>query len=173
MFGHEVGQPRRLAFFSDHTVGYLYSGRVMQSQKMTGALSGLLIVVNKKFGSNYNGILVNCYEDREQYICAHSDSEKGLDKSQGVVSISYGAERDFVIQKRQQKKDVLGSFKTKHCHALQMKGNFQELLKHSIPKAKQFVSARYSFTFRAHDESFEKELRKKIEAQSKKRKLPT
>ena len=60
-------------------------------------LVGVFVFFNDIFKSNYNGILVNRYQDGTENIGAHSDDEKYLDQS-GVVAISYGHQRKFRIR---------------------------------------------------------------------------
>jgi hypothetical protein len=42
------------------------------------ALTDLLTLVNHPFDSQFNGILVNHYVERENYISAHGDNENPL-----------------------------------------------------------------------------------------------
>ena len=58
-------------------------------QKLFTPLTLLLDGINKSFGSKFNGILVNKYDGKDDYINPHSDNGSNLDKDVGVVMISF------------------------------------------------------------------------------------
>lgn len=58
---------------------------------MTSNLNLLLKLINEIYKSEFNSILINRYSSGNEYIGAHSDDEKNLDKT-GVVAISYGGD---------------------------------------------------------------------------------
>ncbi len=112
IYGKNCEQKRDVGFFSNVSTGYNYSNKVMQSQPLNNSLTFLLNNINEIFKSNYNGILVNKYENGLNYIGAHSDNEKNLDLTDGVatLSICFGKERLFRIRDKNNKKIV---FETK------------------------------------------------------------
>lgn len=71
IYGKSAYQHRSIGFFSimdeENDVplleGYRYSGQLAESQAITPSLSELLSIVNKMFDANFNGILVNRYEN--------------------------------------------------------------------------------------------------------------
>lgn len=149
IFGKKCKQQRNVGFFSNESIGYKYSKKMMDSKPLTQSMSELLDIVNKKTGAEFNGILVNKYINGRDYISAHSDDESGLD-TVGVVSISYGAERLFRIRNKETKEIVCDELTT-HCSILHMGGNFQKLYTHEIPIQKKISEPRISFTFRKHN----------------------
>lgn len=149
VYGKVCKQRRNIGFFSDESVGYNYSKRLMKSQPLTEAISEMLVLVNTQMNSNFNGILVNKYMNGSDYIGAHSDSELGLDDRVGVVAVSYGAERIFRIRDKITKKIVCDEI-TAHCSVMRMGGCFQKMYTHEIPVQKKIKEPRVSFTFRKH-----------------------
>ena len=149
IFGKKCKQQRNIGFFSDKSKGYKYSNKMMESKPLTQAICELLDIVNSEFGTQFNGILVNKYMDGNDYISAHSDDETGIDLN-GVISISYGAERIFRIRKKDTKHIIYDELTT-HCSILHMGGNFQKLYTHEIPIQKKIKEPRISFTFRKHN----------------------
>jgi alkylated DNA repair dioxygenase AlkB len=149
VYGKQCKQNRYVSFFSNSSIGYKYSGKLMKSIPVPEPMLELLISVNKLLGAEFNGILVNKYMDGNDYISAHSDDEKGLDTI-GVVSISYGAERNFRIRNKKDKK-IIHNELTTHSSILHMGGNFQQLYTHEIPIQKKIKEPRISFTFRKHN----------------------
>ena len=145
IYGKICKQHRNVGFFSDESIGYKYSKKLMESKPLSKDLSDLLITINKILGTQFNGILVNKYMDGSDYIGAHSDDETGLDGI-GVVAISYGSERIFRIRNKHNKTVVCDEITT-HCGILHMGGNFQKLYTHEIPIQKKLKSRGFRLHF--------------------------
>jgi alkylated DNA repair dioxygenase AlkB len=148
VFGKPAIQHRSIGFFSNESEGYRYSGQLAASQPMPPNLSDLLEIINNIFGTKFNGILVNRYENGEDTIGAHSDDERFLDPA-GVVCVSWGESRTFRIRNKQTKqieKDIL----TESGRIMIMAGEFQKEFTHEIPMEKKKKKPRVSFTFRNH-----------------------
>jgi alkylated DNA repair dioxygenase AlkB len=146
--GKTVSQQRDVGFFSNESAGYYYSGKLASSKPLKENMSDLLAIVNIQYNSEYNGILVNRYNDGNNYISDHSDSENTLGDS-GVIAISYGAVRKFRIRDKKTKAKVI-DIPTAPYSLIQMGGNFQAEFSHGIPVEKRIKEARYSLTFRKH-----------------------
>ena len=149
VYGKPCRQHRNVGFFSNESIGYKYSKKLMASKPLSTSLSDLIVAINKMLGTQFNGILVNKYLDGSDYIGAHSDDETGLD-GLGVVAISYGSERIFRIRNKNDK-NIVCDEPTTHCGILHMGGNFQKLYTHEIPIQKKIKEPRISFTFRKHN----------------------
>ena len=151
VFNRPGVQHRSVGFFSDQVGEYAYSGCVMRAHPLCADLSMLMTSVNEQFHAAFNAILVNVYEGTD-FIGTHSDDEKCLDPTAGVVSLTVGAMRTFRIRDKQSKaivKDLWVPSQT----LIQMGGAFQSEFKHEIPKVKKAdlpVGTRWSFTFRKH-----------------------
>ena len=87
IYGKKVHQQRSIGFFSDESIGYYYSRQLARAKHIQPNSLKLMQLINEQFGTKYNGILVNKYENGNNYISAHSDDEKNLDKG-GVIAIS-------------------------------------------------------------------------------------
>lgn len=150
VYNKDCYQNRNIGFFSNKSKGYKYSRRLAASKPLTPSLEILLQKVNKLTKSNFNGILINQYEDGSQSIGRHSDDEYGLGKN-GVVGISYGSTRKFRIRNKQTGKKVKDIIMD-NLSTMQMGGNFQKEFTHEIPVEKKVKEGRVSFTFRYHKE---------------------
>jgi len=148
VYGRKCHQHRGIAFFSNESIGYKYSGQMAKSQKLTNDLKVLLDYINKKFNSDFNGILVNKYLKGTDYISRHSDDETGL-SNVGVLAISYGAVRKFRIRDKETKK-IVKDIPTLSNKIIHMGGEFQKEFTHEIPIEKKVRNVRWSFTFRKH-----------------------
>lgn len=146
--GREVQQRRDVGFFSDESEGYRYSGQMARSQPLTENLKTLMGIMNKHYEAQFNGILINRYNHGRDYIGAHSDDETYLDTKAGVVAISVGAERTFVIRGKVDTRFVAG-IPLPDMSIVHMSGDFQKEFTHQIPPVLQ-ADTRYSFTFRHH-----------------------
>jgi len=76
LYGKTVHQQRDIGFFSNESIGYYYSGQLAKSKPIQPNLFELMNTINTQFGTNYNGVLVNKYENGNNYIGDHSDDEK-------------------------------------------------------------------------------------------------
>jgi len=119
----------------------------MASNPFTPNMSELLQTVNSLLNTEFNGMLVNTYKDGSDYIGAHSDSDIGTEE--GVASLSFGAERNFRIRNKSDKK-ILHEEITTDGTILVMGGVFQKLYTHEIPVQKKIKGSRTSITFRTH-----------------------
>ena len=148
VFGRQCNQNRSIGFFSNESIGYFYSNQCAKSQILTPSLSELLHTINTMFNSDFNGILVNYYENGTDYIGDHSDDEKGLSNI-GVISLSYGSVRKFRIKCKKTNKKII-DIPTLSSNIIHMGGDFQNEFKQGIPIEKKIKSPRWSFTFRKH-----------------------
>lgn len=154
--GRTVNQSRDVGFYSDAVKGYHYSGRLMESQPLTKSLQRILRYVNKRYKSNYNGILINRYRGKDK-IGKHSDDERNLDANAGVISISFGGTRIFRVRDKNTG-EILQDFTVRNGDLMRMYGDFQKQLTHEVmpPRVKDirldpsFEQERYSLTFRSH-----------------------
>lgn len=148
VYGKICHQHRSIGFFSNDSIGYHYSGQLAKSQPLTDNLQELLDQVNELYQADFNGILINKYENGCDYISAHSDDEKDLSNI-GVISLSYGATRKFRIRDKITKK-IVKDIPLIEYEIVQMGGDFQKEFTHEIPMEKKITAPRYSFTFRKH-----------------------
>ena len=148
VYGKPAIQHRCIGFFSNTSIGYKYSNQMAKSIPLTPNLEILLKLINSQFKSQFNGILVNRYNDGNDYIGSHSDDETNLDNI-GVVAISYGAVRKFRIRDKITRK-IVKDIPTLSNYIIHMDGHFQKEFIHEIPIEKKVKEERYSFTFRKH-----------------------
>ena len=148
MRGKTVHQQRDVGFISNESIGYYYSGQLAKSKPMKPNCLKLIKLINERFGTKYNGILVNRYNGGKNYISDHSDDEKNIDDG-GVIAISHGAVRKFRIRDKITKKIIM-DIPTTSGSIIHMGGDFQKEFTHGIPVEKKVEGIRYSLTFRKH-----------------------
>lgn len=150
VFGKIGIQHRDVAFFSDVSKGYKYSGTFEPAIPFEGYefLKQLMDEINKSLKTEFNSILCNRYNSGEDYVGSHSDETNVL--SNGVVAaLSYGAIRTFRIKDKITGK-ILVDVETLPNSLLVMDGNFQNEFKHEITKSLKIKELRISLTFRKH-----------------------
>lgn len=149
VYGKTVNQNRDVGFYSDVSMGYNYSRQIASAKPMTDVLRKLLAAVNTSLSTDFNGILINKYNNGSEYLGAHSDDERGLAKGSIVAGISLGAPRTFRIRSKADK-SIVCDVDTQHGQLLVMAGEFQKEYTHEIPKRLKVKDPRISLTFRRH-----------------------
>jgi alkylated DNA repair dioxygenase AlkB len=132
IFGKNIKVPRKYAVYGAQ---YDFSGQKNKPNPVPLNLKDFL-----KYG---NSILINWYEDGNDYIGYHSDDEKGIVGDTYVFS--FGATRNFKFQNKMTK--VITTVKLEDGGLLIMNPDCQKHYKHSLPKMKD-VGRRISITVR-------------------------
>lgn len=109
----------------------------------------------------FNSVLINKYLDGSDYIKQHKDDEKIFNENPTIVSISFGASRNFLLERviynenkpKSMKRDKNNknldmNFKLDNGTILIMAGTSQKYFSHGIPKDKNCNKIRYNLTFR-------------------------
>ena len=104
--------------------------------------------MNQQTESDFNAILINCYEGGDDYIGPHSDDERTLGRN-GVVTISLGQQRVFRIRDKTTRA-IVHDIVVEDGDMYWMRGEFQTHYTHEIPKQKRATGTRISLTFRRH-----------------------
>jgi alkylated DNA repair dioxygenase AlkB len=146
IFGRTVPSPRKSHSYGDEGLVYKdYSGdRVAEG--WPDFLKPLKDRIERTSMAQYNYVLVNLYQNGDEYIGYHADREKGLVEGSTVASISLGAERDFCFKHNTSKQ--VTKILLQEGSLLLMKGETQKYFKHSLPKRKRVKDYRLNLTFR-------------------------
>lgn len=146
MFGKVYDQKRKVAWCGDPGTTYIYSGIKLSASGWTPEVLFLKEYIHTFFGVNFNSCLVNLYRHGDDYMSYHSDSEEELGENPEIFSISFGANRDFLLKHNESKEVV--KLNLNHGDLVIMRGKTQHFWKHSIPKRKRVEDARVNLTFR-------------------------
>jgi len=107
-------------------------------------VESILEKVNSDTGLGFNTVLMNYYRDGADYISAHHDSTVGWDKAVGFATLSFGAERRFVLKSDKERlviPHVAGSL-------IYLSYEQNQSYTHSVPKQLTVKEPRVSMTFR-------------------------
>jgi alkylated DNA repair dioxygenase AlkB len=131
---------------------YMFSGKEEVSENLPEQFLPYLEYVNKEYGMEYNQVVVNWFENGDDYIPLHCDCEISKLENSDVIVVSIGANRTFRVKSLPKSKqqyienvDITCRDGTVVC----MKGNIQRDFKHGIPKSTGILP-RISVSFRAY-----------------------
>lgn len=144
MFGKQIAIPRLQAWYGD--ASYTYSNLKLDPLPWTSLLETLRAHCEKVADSQFNSVLANLYRDGQDSNGWHSDDEKELGTNPVIASLSFGAERRFLLRHKVTSEKL--EFNLTSGSLLIMAGETQHHWQHTIPKTKRFVEPRINLTFR-------------------------
>lgn len=146
LFGKRIVTKRKVAWYADKPVEYTYSNTTKSALPWSKELLALKALVEKTSGDTFNACLLNLYHDGSEGMGWHSDAEKELKKNGAIASLSFGAERKFVLKHKRSKQKV--SVFLQQASLLVMKNETQANWAHSLPTTKKVDQPRVNLTFR-------------------------
>jgi alkylated DNA repair dioxygenase AlkB len=147
IFGKKVLQPRLTALYGDQLIHYKYSGKDLKAKTWLDSLNALKSLLENTFQISFNSVLCNYYRDGLDSMGWHRDNEKSLGTNPIIASLTFGAERTFILRHyfdKKLKKEIL----LKNGSLLLMMGTTQTNWEHSIPKVRHQIGERINLTFR-------------------------
>ena len=147
IFGKHIITKRKVAWYGDSNFTYTYSNTTKQATLWTTELLALKILVEEKCKTTFNSCLLNLYHNGTEGMGWHSDDEKSIQKECTIASLSFGAERKFLLKHKQTKQLI--SVNLQSGSLLAMKGSTQTNWIHSLPKTTRVNTPRINLTFRS------------------------
>ena len=121
------------------------------------AVLGVKDRVERLSGQHFNSVLLNLYRDGMDSVAWHADDEPELGADPVIASVSFGAERPFLIKPKQ---PTSGAQKhrlvLRDGSLLVMGKGMQNNWIHQLPKVKSLKEPRINLTFRAIQESHDR-----------------
>ncbi|OUR88064.1 alpha-ketoglutarate-dependent dioxygenase AlkB [Cycloclasticus sp. 44_32_T64] len=146
IFGKRIVTKRKVAWYADNPVEYTYSNTTKSALPWSKELLALKALVEETTGDTFNACLLNLYQDGNEGMGWHSDAEKELKKNGAIASLSFGAERKFVLKHKKTKEKV--SVVLQQASLLVMKNETQSNWAHCLPTTKKVAEPRVNLTFR-------------------------
>lgn len=146
IFGKTHPIPRLQAWYSDPAIDYIYSGLRLPHQAYPPNLLSVKKQLEAFLMTKFNGVLCNYYRTGEDHMGWHSDDEKSLGHNPLIASLSFGAERDFVLRNRQHNEKLTVNLQSGSL--LIMSAGCQHTWQHALPKRKKIHTGRINLTFR-------------------------
>ncbi len=145
LWGKVFLQPRLTAWYGE--AAYAYSGLTLAPQPFTPLLQAIRAAVEGATACRYNSVLLNYYRDGRDSMGMHSDDEAELGPSPAIASVSFGAERIFILKHKRTAERLrlpLGD-----GSLLWMGGTLQSHWQHGINKTAKPTGPRVNLTFRS------------------------
>ena len=144
LFGktHEVPRWHR-----NYGYDYKFAGMDQPAEEIPHEIKNLFDQLKNKVSDGFNGILINWYNP-EDYISFHSDSEKQLDTTHPILTLTLSdsetEKRKFVVKSDTDTR----TYHLGHGDIFIMGGDTQKTHKHGLPRSKKYSARRISITFR-------------------------
>ena len=148
MWGREIVTKRRIAWYADDCKSYTYSGSTFFPSQWNNVLLQLKEKVENYSEIKFNSVLLNEYPNGEVGMGWHSDDEKELGTDPIIASLSFGANRDFILKHKTDRSIENVKLHLKSGSLLLMLGSTQHYWKHSLPKRLKVKEPRINLTFR-------------------------
>lgn len=146
MYEKMVLTPRLTAWYSD-TKSYSSEENIKPTNPWIPDLLALKQRIEKEFGYQFNGVLLNLYRDHNDSVAWHRDKESKYGKRPIIASISLGQTRNFDFRKADHHQSKY-SLPLPNGSLLIMKGDLQEQWEHRIAKSNTSMKERINLTFR-------------------------
>ncbi len=156
VFGKQHPIPRTQVWFGDEGCDYRYSGLFIEALPWPKYVHLLQQKLERDFGIQSNGVLVNRYADGSESMGWHSDDEPEIAPGSDIASVTLGATRDFFIRHKSSHKKVRVSLESGDL--LIMQWPMQRHWEHSLPKRMKVHEPRVNFTFRTLVKDFHKQI---------------
>lgn len=148
LWGRTYAQPRLIAWMGDPASVYRYSGTTWPPLPWTALIEDIRERVQNACACSFNGVLLNYYRDHRDSMGMHSDDERELGTNPVIAAVSFGAERTFVMKRRQRDGSRPFRLRLESGSLLVMKGATQHYWKHGIEKQSLPCGPRVNLTFR-------------------------
>ncbi|MDR4951256.1 alpha-ketoglutarate-dependent dioxygenase AlkB [Chryseobacterium sp. ES2] len=146
MYDKMVLTPRLTAWYGDSKYSDSEENK-KPTYPLTPELFSLKQRIEKEFGCQFNGVLLNLYRDHNDSVAWHRDKESRYGKRPVIASISLGQTRNFDFRKKDHHQSKY-SLPLPHGSLLIMKGDLQEHWEHRIAKSTIRMKERINLTFR-------------------------
>lgn len=144
VWGKQYRQPRLTAWHGE--AAYTYSGLRLEPLPFTALQQEIRQAVEGASGHRFNSVLLNYYRDGRDSMGMHSDDEPELGPEPVIASVSFGAQRTFILQHKRSKERV--RLALTDGSLLLMAGSLQANWLHGINKVARSVGPRVNLTFR-------------------------
>ena len=149
IFGKHFITKRMAAWYGDNDFSYTYSNTTKHALPWTKELLELKALAEKIGGHTFNSCLLNLYHNGEEGMGWHSDNERSLGLNTAIASMSFGAERKFMLKHKLSKQGV--SVLLESGSLLIMEDTTQTHWLHCLPKTKKVNKPRINLTFRTYN----------------------
>jgi len=144
--GKRMLVPRLVCWYGDTGAVYRYSGVEHHPLPWTASLEDLKECLQRCVGCEFNSVLGNYYRSGDDSMGWHADKERELGTNPTIASLSFGAERRFLLRHNKTRETV--QLNLMSGSLLVMGGRLQHHWRHCVPKSRAGSGARINLTFR-------------------------
>jgi alkylated DNA repair dioxygenase AlkB len=165
VFGKIHNVPRDQLFMhlnnDESSQSFRYSGMTLNSivapDFVRNLMKWIFEQVPETRGGKYDVVLINRYLNSKDKVGWHADDEKTIDHRFPIVSLSFGATRQFQMRYKPSRtlqpldQKLLQKYSLAHGDVVVMLPGCQDVLQHQVPPGSrhQSLGIRYNLTFRA------------------------
>jgi len=139
--------PRKQAAYGDRGISYSFSGVTLTPEPWTELLRKLKEVIYVTTQHRFNFVLINRYENGRDTIGFHRDNEPDILPNSPIVSLSFGAPRNFIFRHVRRMEEPL-EIVLESGSALTLNPPTNVLWEHSLPRDYKVRDCRINLTFR-------------------------
>lgn len=147
LYGKKHPMPRLTAWYGDPDAVYVYSKVRNEPLPWTSDLLEIASDLYDFTGIRFNSVLLNRYRTGADSLSWHADDEPELGSAPVIASLSFGATRTFILRMKDDKA-MQRAIDLEDGSLLLMKGDTQNVWRHSVPKTRRPVGERVNLTFR-------------------------
>lgn len=146
--GQIINEERKTAWMTDKNHPYEYGSKTMNPLPMTNTVKIIQKIIEDKYGTYYDSVLINYYENGNIGMRYHSDET--YDKwMEDTVIVCFGTDRDIVFRE-------ISNYNNKTCintsngDLIFMKEGCQKIYQHKVKKNKKIINDRISLVFKKY-----------------------
>lgn len=147
IYGRHVLTPRLTCWMGDSDASYVYSNTRFEPLPWISPVLTIKRLIESATGNTFNSVLLNYYRDGQDAMGWHCDDENELGKQPIIASLSLGAERRFLLRRKDKSEKSL-AIELNHGSLLLMQGDTQKNYLHALPRTAKQISSRINLTFR-------------------------
>lgn len=147
IFGKTYESPRLTAWYGEYNAIYSYSGLTLTPLPWNNELLCIKQAIENQLHLEFNSCLLNLYRTGQDSMGWHADDEPELGPQPQIVSVSFGAQRKFVLRRKSARRSKF-IIELGNGSVLLMGGACQERWEHALPKSAQIFCPRINLTFR-------------------------
>jgi alkylated DNA repair dioxygenase AlkB len=146
IYGKNVMTKRKIAWFSDHSATFSYSGITRLSKTWDPLVLEIKKQIEQTLNYKFNSCLLNLYHNGIEGMGWHSDKTKEFGDVTTIATLSLGTKRRFDFKHIKTGQKV--SIQLEPGSLLVMTDNTQVNWLHQLPKTTKVKDGRISLTFR-------------------------
>lgn len=145
---HKIKEERKTSWMSDLDYPYKYGEKIMPAKPMTQTVKYIQSVIKQNYGSYYDSVLINYYENGNIGMRYHSDATYD-EWEEDTVVVSFGTDRKLAFREIANYENKT-YFEVSSGDMIFMKEGCQKKYQHRVLKDKKISNDRISLVYKKH-----------------------